>query len=254
MLAGGSSYGLDAAGGVMKYLEEKQVGRNIGQTTVPNVSAAILFDLRCGSAFSPPGPDMGYKACVDAYSGSSPLSGNYGAGCGATVGKHNGIGNAMKGGIGYAFLRYGELVCGAMVAVNCAGDVLGPDGKIIAGTLNDDKAGFADSEEMALARYKSYFDLFGNTVIGTIMTNAALTKAEANKLASLGQNGIARRIRPSHSVPDGDAIFALCSGEVEATLDAVGILATRCVEEAIFDAVNSAKSAYGYTAMADLAL
>jgi L-aminopeptidase/D-esterase-like protein len=246
MLAGGSSYGLDAAGGVMRFLEEKKAGRDVGVTTVPNVSGAILFDLKCGSGLVRPGPEMGYAACLDAFEGHAPRSGNFGAGCGATVGKHRGIGRAMKGGIGFSFLRYGKLLCGAMAAVNCAGDVIGPDGSIVAGTLTEDRCAFADSEEIVLSEYGAYSDLFGNTVIGVVMTNARLSKAEASKLAGHGQNAIARRIRPSHSVPDGDTVFAMASGEVEATLDAAAILATRAFEAAILDAAASAEGAYGY--------
>jgi L-aminopeptidase/D-esterase-like protein len=240
LLAGGSAFGLDAAGGVARYLEERQIGRDVGVTTVPNVCAAILFDLKCGSADIRPDAAMGYAACENAFSGQPFLRGNHGAGAGATIGKSLGLDHAMKGGIGSAAFKSEELIVGAIAAVNCVGDVV-ENGKIIAGT-RDGRGGFADSESIILDEYRAYKDFFANTVLVCVTTNARLDKAGATKLAQCGQNGVARAVRPAHSTFDGDTVFALCSGECDTTLDAACILATRAVEAAIADAVRGAVS------------
>jgi L-aminopeptidase/D-esterase len=253
LLSGGSSFGLDAAGGAMKYLEEKKIGRDVAVTVVPNVCAAILFDLRCGSSDIRPDVDMGYAACENAFSPTAWKSGNYGAGTGATVGKFGGIKYAMKGGVGSSVLSHDELYVGAIVAVNCAGDIYDSKvGKIIAGTRTANGKGFADSEQLVLDQYNQASDLFsGNTVIGCIITNARLTKSQATKLASMGHNGIARAVRPAHTIFDGDTIFSMCTGDIDATLTSVGILAGRAIENAIIDAVKSAESYDGLPAMRD---
>lgn len=254
LLSGGSSFGLDAAGGVMKFLEERGIGRSAAVTVVPNVCAAILFDLKCGDYRIRPDAKMGYEACEDAFLHKPFQSGNFGAGTGATVGKALGRDFAMKGGIGKCAFRHGELVVGAVMAVNCVGDVLDcKTGKIIAGARNDDGKTFAGSESVMLDSYRVLSDaISGNTVIGCVITNATLDKAQATKLASLGQNGIARAIRPAHSVYDGDTVFTMCTGKIDATLDAVGILAAAAVEGAIADAVLSASSLGGYPSIRDL--
>lgn len=247
LLAGGSAFGLDAAGGVMQYLEEKGIGRDVGRTFVPNVCGAILFDLKCGDYKVRPDKEMGYAACINAF--SEPLvSGSVGAGTGAVIGKINGNEFAMKGGVGSAAFRIGDLMVGATMAVNCVGDIFdSKSGKIIAGVLSDDKKALAYSEELMLNNYKNDKDMFSeNTVIGCVITNANLTKAQATKLASIGQNGIARAVRPAHSVFDGDTIFTLCTGNVDADFDAIGILAARAVEAAILDAITSAESLHGF--------
>jgi L-aminopeptidase/D-esterase-like protein len=255
MLSGGSSFGLDAAGGAMRFLEERGIGRDVEVARVPNVCAAILFDLKCGSSRIRPDAAMGYAACENAFRGSAFQSGNFGAGTGATVGKSRGIPYAMKGGIGAAAFRYGSLEAGAVVAVNCVGDIL-KDGVIIAGALADDRRSFADSERIILENYLSDKDFFsgadrGNTVLGCIITNAAFDKAGAARLAAQGQNGIARRIRPAHSVFDGDTVFALCRGPVKTTIDAAGILCTAAMEAAILDAVQNARTLHGYPAVSN---
>lgn len=256
LLSGGSAFGLDAAGGVMKYLEERKIGRDVGVTVIPNVCAAILFDLKCGDSKIRPDEKMGYKACVNAFNKQPLISGNFGAGTGATIGKTRGVDFAMKGGLGKCAYRQGDLVVGAVIAVNCVGDIIdNKTGKILAGARNDDGKSFAGSENVILSEYQRKTDFFtGNTIIGCVVTNAALDKAQATKLASLGQNGIARTVRPAHSVYDGDTVFSMCTGEVEAALDAVGILAAMAVEEAIIDAIKSAKSLGGFPALEDLLL
>ncbi len=259
LLTGGSAYGLDAAGGVMRALEARGIGRNVSVTVVPNVCAAVLFDLKCGSVDIRPDIAMGQEAAEHALAGGPFQPGSYGGGTGATVGKINGLPSAMKGGIGAAAFAYGDLLVGAVVAVNCVGDVV-EDGKILAGCRDFAQKAFVGSEEVFLARYQNRKDVFsgaaaegeGNTVIGCILTNARLTKAQATKLASIGQNGIARAVRPAHTSFDGDTLFAMCSGEVAADPDAVGILAARAVEEAIRDGIRKAESLHGYVALCDL--
>jgi len=244
LLAGGSTFGLDAAGGVMSFLEKRGIGRDVGVTVVPNVCAAILFDLQCGRHDIRPDANMGYLACENAFGGQSWISGNYGAGTGAIVGNVCGNDRAMKGGIGgYAFEHAG-LCVGAVVAVNCVGDIFdNRRGIKIAGARSENGASFVDSESIMLDKFHESKDIFcGNTVLGCIITNAKLTKTQATRLAGHGQNGIARTVRPAHTIFDGDTIFAMCAGEIEATLDAVGILAAKAVEYAIVDAIMNAST------------
>ena len=253
LLAGGSAFGLDAAGGVMRYLEEHRIGRDVEVTCVPNVSGAILFDLKCGNAMVRPDAEMGYLACQNA--GVRPLEeGSVGAGTGCTVGKTLGKTHAMKGGIGTCAFRQGDLMVGAVIAVNCVGDICDREsGKILAGVLQDGHPFPGGSEEIIVSSYQSTADFFsGNTVIGCVITNAKLEKAQAKKLASVSHNGIARAVRPAHSVFDGDTLFTLCSGEVAANFDAVGILSAYAVEQAILQAVKKATSLGGYPSYQDV--
>lgn len=253
-LSGGSSFGLDATGGVMKFLEERKIGRDVKVTVVPNVCTAVLFDLNCGCPYIRPDMNMGYEACVNAFSDMAFQGGSYGAGTGATVGTLGGLSKAMKGGIGSYAFQHGKLYVGAVIVVNCVGDVYDYNkGKIIAGARTDDGMAFEDCEKLVLDKYDQNRDLFsGNTIIGCIITNANLTKSKATKLASLGHNGIARVIRPAHTVFDGDTIFTMCTGEVDATLDAVGILASKAVECAILNAVDNAKSYGSFPSVKDI--
>jgi L-aminopeptidase/D-esterase-like protein len=198
---------------------------------------------------------MAYAACENAFRGEPFQSGSFGAGTGATVGKIRGPAYAMKGGIGAAAWRQGGLLVGAVAAVNCVGDVL-EKGRIIAGVRGDDGRTLIGTEGVILEEYQTPRDFFSgaplegtNTVLGCIITNAKLDKAGVTILARQGQNGIARAIRPAHSVYDGDTVFALCTGEVSSSLDAAGILAARAVEAAIIDAVKSARSLGGYPAL-----
>jgi L-aminopeptidase/D-esterase len=245
ILSGGSSFGLDAANGLMNLLEEKQIGRSVGVTVVPNVCSAVLFDLKCGSSKVRPDSIMGRLAGVNAFSGQQFLSGNYGAGTGSTIGTYLGVKNAMKGGIGAAAFKHDDLIVGAVFAVNSVGDVV-ENGKIIAGARKEDGINFADSEQIILNDYQSTTDFFsgGNTVIGCIITNAKLSKAEASKISAQGQNAIARSISPSHTIYDGDTVFTMASGKVNATLDAIGILAVHATQQAIFEGIKSART-YG---------
>lgn len=253
ILAGGSTFGLDAAGGVMQFLEEKKIGRDVGVTVVPNVCSAILFDLKCGDPRIRPDAAMGYHACKEAFDHTAWRSGNYGAGTGATIGTTGGIDRAMKGGIGSWAFQYKDLVVGAVIAVNCVGDVFDYEtGNVLAGMRTEDGTEIYGSERAILERFRLNEDLFsGNTMIGTVITNARLNKAQATKLAAVAQNGIARCVKPAHTIFDGDTIFTMCTGEVNASLDAVGILACKAIENAIIDAVKSAESFGGYVAAKD---
>jgi L-aminopeptidase/D-esterase-like protein len=253
LLAGGSAFGLDAAAGVMQYLEEREIGFDVRVTRVPIVCGAVLFDLTVGDHRIRPDREMGYRACLNA--GKKPLrQGSVGAGTGATVGKILGMERAMKSGLGSYALQVEGLQVGALVAVNCLGDVVDPQtGEKLAGPLNDDGRTMADTEEIMIRSFADKKDLFsGNTTIGVVATNAALTKPQATKLASMAQNGYARTMRPAHSMVDGDTIFALGTGGVEADLSVVGLLAARVMERAVIAAVKNAESLCGLKCHADV--
>jgi L-aminopeptidase/D-esterase-like protein len=253
LLTGGSAFGLDAAAGVMSYLEENNIGFDVRVTRVPIVCGAALFDLTIGDHRVRPDKEMGYQACLNASSVEG-RQGCIGAGTGATVGKILGMNRAMKSGLGSFALQADGLKVGALVAVNCLGDVMDPlTGKKLAGPLNDDMQTIADTEDIMIHSYSEKTSLFsGNTTIGVITTNAAFTKAQATKLASMAQNGYARTIRPAHSMYDGDTIFALSIGSTEAELSVVGLLAARVMERAVVAAVENAKSLCGLTCCAEL--
>lgn len=253
LLTGGSAFGLDAAAGIMKYLEEIGIGFDVGVTKVPIVCGAALFDLVIGDHKVRPDKEMGYKACINA-SNTYCLEGNVGAGTGATVGKVLGPEFSMKGGLGSFALKVGNLMVGAMVAVNALGDIIDPEnGKIVAGVLNEDKTGFRNTEDIMIAKYDDKRNLFnGNTTIGVIATNAKLTKAGANKVAAMAHNGYGRTIYPAHTMFDGDTIFALATGEVETDINVVGLLAARVMERAVVRAVQNAEGLCGHKAFRDL--
>ena len=252
LLSGGSAYGLDAAAGVMAYLEERGSGFDVGVARVPIVAGAVLFDLNCGDPRTRPDKAMGYEACRN--STQALRQGSVGAGTGATVGKMLGMEKAMKGGFGSVCFKLGDLLLGAVVAVNCLGDVVDSEsGRIVAGARCMKSGTLLDCEASLLANYQSGFDPFkGNTTIGCIISNARLNKAEAKKLAGIAHNGYARSIRPAHTQFDGDTIFALGAGEVEADLNLLGVLAARAMQEAVLSAVMEATSLHGFTAWRDL--
>lgn len=252
-LAGGSAFGLDAASGIMKYLEERNKGFDVGVTKVPIVTGAVLFDLTVGDFRIRPDSKMGYAACENASNASCP-EGNVGAGYGATVGKINGPQNAMKGGLGTYCLQVGDLMVGAVVAVNCLGDVVDPtSGRIIAGALNKNKDGFVNTEEVLISQYDKAKNVFsGNTTIGIIATNAKLTKSQAKKIASMAHNGYARTMRPAHSMFDGDTIFALGTGYIDVDTNVIGFLAARVMEQAILRGIKNAESIQGYKCFHDI--
>jgi L-aminopeptidase/D-esterase-like protein len=259
VLAGGSAFGLDAASGVMRYLEERGVGFETPGGRVPIVPAAILYDLAIGDPRVRPDAAMGYAACQAATDGPVP-EGNVGAGTGATVGKILGMSYAMKGGIGTAALEIGGGIrIGALVAVNALGDVVDPHtGKILAGARRPDGAGFADTMAVLEALAGQISLSFRrrvpeSTVIGVVATNAALTKEEANKVAQMSHNGLARAIRPAHTMVDGDTLFALATGEKEVDVSIVGAFAAEVVAEAIVRAIQAAEGVAGIPAWRDLA-
>lgn len=246
LLAGGSAFGLDAAGGVMAYLEERGVGFDVGVTRVPIVAGAVLFDLTCGA---PARPDkaMGYEACLQA--GGVLAEGSVGAGTGATVGKLLGLDKAMKGGLGTCAFQVGDLMVGAVVAVNSLGDVLdSATGRIVAGAHRADPFAFLDGESALLEQAPGLDPFLGNTTIGCVVTNATLTKAQATKVAAMAQNGLARAVRPAHTTFDGDTLFTLATGRLAGApnLNRVGVLAGRAVEAAILRAVLRAESLGGF--------
>ncbi len=253
MLSGGSAYGLDSCSGAMKYLEEKGIGFDVGVGTVPIVCGAALFDLVVGDSKCRPDKEMGYAACV-ASEKNEPLQGNVGAGTGATVGKYLGVKRLMKSGLGIYAVSVGDVQCAAIVAVNALGDVLDINtGKRIAGILNEDMTKIANTEEIMIKEMQENRNVFnGNTTIGCIVTNAKLTKTQANKIASITHNGYARAIKPVHTTADGDSIFVMSTGEVQVSTDSLGVLATHVMTKAINNAVINAKSAYGIKAACDL--
>ncbi|SHJ18061.1 L-aminopeptidase/D-esterase [Geosporobacter subterraneus DSM 17957] len=253
LLSGGSAFGLDAAAGVMQYLEERKIGFDVGVTTVPIVTAAVLFDLMMGDHRIRPDKAMGYKACQNAFQ-QDYREGTVGAGTGAAIGKYLGMSHAMKGGIGVFCIQVGALQIGAVVAVNCMGDVIDPkNGEIIAGILKEDKSGLGNTEEIMLRNYKEKKNLFhGNTTIGAVITNAKLTKSQANKIASVAHNGYARAIRPAHTMVDGDTIFVMATGKEEADINVVGLLAAKVVEEAVLRGVRKAESLHNIPSLSSI--
>ena len=246
LLSGGSAFGLDAAGGVMQYLEERNIGFDVGITKVPLVCESCIFDLTVGSSKIRPNQAMGYAACIAAEKNLN-LQGNVGAGTGATVGKLYGPTTMMKSGLGTYAIQLGDLKVGAIVVVNALGDVINSKtGKILAGLLNKEHTDFLNTEKEFYKAYSGTKDLFtDNTTIGAIITNAKFNKTQLNKIAGMAQNGYARSICPVHTTADGDSIYAMSVGDVEADLNVVGTLAARVMEEAITKAVTSAQSAYG---------
>jgi L-aminopeptidase/D-esterase-like protein len=263
LLAGGSAYGLDAASGVMKYLEEHGIGFNTGVARVPIVPAAILFDLGIGNSTVRPDAAMGYRAAQNASS-EPPDEGNVGAGTGCTVGKILGPTQAMKSGIGTASMDIGGgVMVGAIVAVNAFGDVIDPQtSQIIAGAratkVGPVKLGakgyFADTlmvMRSLIGRTALNFASRANTVIGVIATNAKLDKNETNKIAQMAHNGLALTIRPAHTMFDGDTIFALATDKKNADVNIVGAFAVEVMAEAVLRGVRAAKSIAGLPAASD---
>ena len=253
MLAGGSAFGLAAADGVMRYLAERNIGVKAGPARVPIVPAAILFDLAIGSADARPDAEMGYAACL-AASAEAVAQGNVGAGTGCSAGKLLGARHATKTGIGSAAIELGGgLVVAALIAVNPFGDVVDEAGRIIAGTRPLRGEGYADT--LAVLRSMTgrlALRIAGATVIGVVATNARLDKEQVNKVAQMAQDGLARTIRPAHTLFDGDTLFALATGKVRASVTLVGAYAAEAVAQAIVAAANSAVAAGGLPAGTDV--
>ncbi len=245
-LGGGSAYGLDGAAGVMQYLEEHQIGfETLTDILVPIVPGAALYDLPFGRIDVRPDKRMGYSACENACEDNYE-QGNVGAGTAATVGKLVDHFSLMKGGLGTASYKSGDLVIGALVVVNCVGDVLDSNGNIIAGALNKNRDGFADTMKVLSSQPARRKELFGeNTTLGVIATNAKLSKSSATKIAMVSHDGYARAINPVHTMEDGDLIFCMSTGDVEVNLTTLGAIAAQVMAQAIQNAVKSADSLYG---------
>ena len=248
VLAGGSAFGLDAASGVMRYLEERGVGYDTGVARVPIVPAAAIFDLAFGSATIRPDAAAGYRACEQASS-NVVAQGNVGAGTGATVGKIAGPAFMMKGGLGSASMQLSDgSIVGAIVSVNALGDIVDPQSQqVIAGARNPDGSGFLTANP------------FGNTTIAVVATSAALTREQANKMAQMAHDGVAQAIRPAHTMFDGDTVFALALGPTSQQLhgsplaaiqiSTIGAAAAITLARAIVKAIRNATTLHGIPAV-----
>lgn len=235
LLSGGSAFGLDAASGVMQYLEERGHGFDVGVAKVPIVPAAVLFDLAVGDANVRPNAKMGYSACEDAEKGKT-VYGQIGAGTGATVGKLYGFEYAMTSGVGtYSLTLENGVTVAAIIAVNAVGDVRDSDtGNILAGARDRETDVFLDCNKALLGETPFKMgELSTNTTIGVVATDAKLSKAEAGKVAQMAHNGYARSISPIHTSMDGDTLFALSYGDKKASVDAIGLAASIVVSKAI---------------------
>lgn len=248
LLSGGSAFGLDAAGGVVRWLEEHGIGYPAGPARVPIVPAAILFDLGVGDPAIRPDAAAGYAACGAARA-DAPAEGSVGAGAGATVGKLFGMARAMKGGIGTASARVGRVTVGAIVAVNAVGDVVDPaSGRVVAGArAADGRRGPGAVEAILRGDVPPALQAGMATTIGVVATDAQLTKAQARKLAGMAHDGLARTIEPSHTLWDGDTLFALATGRsgLPGNMMALGVLAARVTASAVLRAVLAAKGIGG---------
>ena len=253
LLGGGSAFGLDAAGGVMRYLEEHDIGFDVGVTKVPLVCQSDLFDLTVGDAHTRPGRRYGLPGLRQRRDQQLPRRQLW-LGTGATVGKLMGMPHCMKSGIGSYAVQVGPLQVGAVVAVNALGDIYDwRTGRKAAGLLADDGNTFLDSEDVILQQLDAAGEKFvGNTTIGAVFTNAKFDKAHLCKIAAMTHDGYARAIRPVHTANDGDSIYAVSLGDLAADQDVVGALAARVMAEAILRAVQAADSAYGFPAAKDL--
>ncbi len=253
LLSGGSAFGLDAAGGVMRFLEERGIGFDTGVAKVPLVCQSCIFDLAIGRMDVRPDAAMAYRACESAS--REPLeNGCVGGGTGACVGKYRGREYAMKTGIGTYAVQAGEIKVGAVVVLNALGDVFDIDtGEQIAGMRTEDGRGLRSSERELWKDAGRIRDLFtGNTTIGAVLTNGAFGKAELGKIAAMAHNGYARAIRPVHTTADGDSIYALSTGALSADLNAVGSLAAYVMGKAINRAAEAAVPMFGLPSLSSL--
>ncbi len=244
LLAGGSAWGLDAATGVVRWLEEQGIGMPVGPLRLPIVPGAVLFDLLVGDGTIRPDAQAGYRACELACA-KPPAEGNVGAGAGAAVGKIFGIDRAMKGGIGSASVTVDGITVGALIACNALGDVIDPDtGRPIAGARTRNGKALMDTRR-ALLRGESPKPLLAgtNTTLGVIATDAAISKAQATKLAQMGHDGLARTINPVHTMSDGDTLFALATGRAGRSpgMMVLGTMAAEATALAVLRAVRAAQ-------------
>ena len=244
VLAGGSAWGLDAATGVVRWLEEQGVGMPVGPARLPIVPAAVLFDLLVGDSAIRPDAEAGYRAC-NAASPLAPAQGNVGAGAGAVVGKIFGIARAMKGGIGWASVNVGGVTVAALVACNALGDVIDHEtAQVIAGARTSDGKRLLDSRRALMAGDAPQPPISGtNTTIGVVATDALVTKVQATRLAQMGHDGLARSINPVHTMSDGDTLFALGTGVSGKRLGmmTLGAMAAEVTARAVVNAVRAAQ-------------
>ena len=254
VLAGGSAYGLGAADGVMRCLEERGIGFDVAVTKVPLVAQSDLFDLTVGDGSVRPDAARGYEAAKRALEAPNYRDGSFGAGCGATVGKIGGMETCMKTGIGSYAVQLGDLKIGAVVALNALGDVFDwKTGRQVAGLLTEDRTGLRSTTEFMQRSIEVVENRFtGNTTLGIIITNAAFRKPALCKIAGMAHDGYARSIRPVHTSADGDSIYAVSVGDVAADQDLVGTLAANVMSEAILRAVDHAESGYGFPSASEL--
>ncbi len=256
VLSGGSAFGLDTATGVMRWLEERNIGFETNAGRVPIVPAAVLFDLGVGNPKIRPDAEAGYQACKTATT-NPPAEGNTGAGAGATIGKLFGMNRAMKSGIGTASIKLPSgITVGAIVAVNAVGDVFDPKtGKLIAGARTPDGKALFGTMATILNGEDPPSPLSGiNTTIGVIATDVALTKAQATKVAQMAHDGLARTINPVHTAFDGDTIFALATGKSAspANVSLIGALAAEAMAQAVVRAIKAARGIAGLPSATDL--
>ncbi len=249
VLAGGSAFGLDAAGGAMRYLEERGRGYSTGPIRVPIVPAAIIFDLFIGSATVRPDAEMGYRACLEASAGPI-VEGSVGAGTGATVGKIYGPQQAVKSGLGSTSCRCGELVVAALAVVNAFGDIYDRRGKLIAGPRHPQSGLMQCTADLLLSRSNPGFS--GNTTLGVVATNGCFNREALRKIAQMAHNGLARSIWPVHTMWDGDLVFSLSLGEQEADISSAGTMAAEALAGAVERAIVTATTLAGIPAVSDL--
>ena len=252
VLSGGSAFGLDAASGVMKYLEEKNIGLDVGVTKVPIVASAVIFDFNIGNYKIRPDFEMGYLAAKNANN-QETIQGNIGCGMGATVGKILGPGNAMKSGLGSATIKLGDLVVSAIVAVNSFGDIYDfNNNSQMAGVYDYENSKLLNTIDIMKSSSKKLTFNPTNTTIGVIATNAILTKAEANKVSEMAHNGFARSINPIHTMLDGDTIFTMATNKLKSDVNLIGTLAAEAMSKAISNGVIFAESSNGLKSYKDI--
>lgn len=238
LLTGGSAFGLDAAGGVQQFLEERGIGFDVGVARVPIVPTAVIFDLAVGDPSVRPDKSMGYQACLNATS-QPAAEGNVGAGCGATVGKLLGMAYCSPGGIGTAALTLENgIIIGALSVVNSLGEIIDEQGNILAGVHNAEKSGFVPSLDVLQTMTNGFAFNTSNTTLAVVATNAILSKETATKVAQMAQDGLARSIRPAHTMFDGDIVFALSTGERNCDVTLLGAFAAHVIAESIRRAIS----------------
>ena len=238
LLTGGSAFGLDAAGGVQQYLEEENIGFDVGVAYIPIVPAAVIFDLAVGDPNIRPDKNAGYRACQNATN-RTVEEGRVGAGCGATVGKLLGMERCSPGGLGTASVTFdNNVVIGAITVVNALGEVVDETGTILAGVQNEKQNGYIPSLDILKNTAGGFAFSSSNTTLSVVATNAALNRESATKVAQMAQDGFAASIRPAHTMHDGDIIFAVSTGEIVVDVNVIGSFATQVVAESVRRAVR----------------